>query len=65
MLEDPIQKIKTSICGPFQIFFCDNLFLQDPNSETQMYKKLTKEALETLLNELFYIGQRTKQKHHA
>lgn len=38
MLEDPIQKIETLTCGPFQTFS----FLPDENSKIQWYKKLTK-----------------------
>ena len=53
MLEDLIQKIETSTRGPFQIFFYNNSILPDANSKIQMYKKLTKEAVETLLNEPF------------
>ena len=57
MLEDLIQKIETSTCGPFQIFFYSNSILPDANSKIQMYKKLTKEAVETLLNEPFTLDK--------
>ena len=53
MLKDPIQKIETVTCGPFQFFFYNNLFLPDENSKIQSNKKLTKEAFETLLKEIF------------
>ena len=40
-------------CGPFQFFFYNNLFLPDENSKIQSNQKLTKEAFETLLKEIF------------
>ena len=57
LLEDPIQKIETVTCGPSQIYFYNNLFLPDKNSKIQSFKKLTKEAIETLLNEIFTLDQ--------
>ena len=53
MLEDPIQKPTTVTCGPFQLYFYENLFFPDKNSKLHSYKKLTNTALETFLNKLF------------
>ena len=53
LLEDPIQKMETSTCGPFQFYFYENLFFQDLHS----YKNLTNLEIETLLNELFTLDQ--------
>ena len=52
MLEGPIQAETTSSFGPFQIYFYKNLFFLDENN-----KKLTKVALEILLNVLFTLDR--------
>ena len=52
MLEGPIQVETTSSFGPFQIYFYKNLFFLDENN-----KKLTKVALEILLNVLFTLDR--------
>ena len=57
LLEDPIQKMETSTCGPFQFYFYENLLLQDKNSDLHSYKNLTNLETETLLNELFTLDQ--------
>ena len=53
MLEDPIQLSHTITCGPFQIYFYENLCFPDKDSKLHNYIKLTNAALETVLNELF------------
>ena len=53
MLENPIQMETTITCGSFQLYFYKYLLFPDENSKLQSYKKLTKVALETILNELF------------
>ena len=59
MLEDPIQIATTSTCGPFQLYFYENLFFPDENSKLQNCKKLTNVALKTIINQrTFCIGQR-------
>lgn len=50
LLEDPILKIKTSTCGPFQLSFYKKNFFPDENN--YQHKNLTNTAIETLLNEL-------------
>ena len=62
MLEDPIQKTETSTCGPFQIYCYNNLLFPDKNSKLNSYKKLKKEASETLLNEIFPLDKEQKEK---
>ena len=43
--EDLIQMPKTVTCGPFQIYFYENLFFPDKNSKIQSYKKLTNNTI--------------------
>ena len=57
MIEGPIQRIETSICGPFQLYLNENLFFLDNNSKLHSYKKLTILAIETLLNKLLTLDQ--------
>ena len=42
VLEDPIQKLETSTCGLFQLYFFKNIFNLDENSSLQKHNKLTK-----------------------
>ena len=53
MLEDPIQMSKTVTCGPFQIYFYENLFF--PTKTVKL--KATSSAIEILLNELFTLDR--------
>ena len=53
MLEDRLQNLDSSTCGIFQLYFYDNLFSPNENSNIQNDTKLTKRTVETLLNELF------------
>ena len=55
MLKGPIQKLETSTCGPFQLYFFDNLFNSNRNSCIQKHNKLTKKTIETLVNEIFTV----------
>ena len=57
LIEGPIQRIETSICGPFQPCLNENLFFLDNNSKLHSYKKLTILAIETLLNKLLTLDQ--------
>ena len=47
MLEELMQMPKTVTCGPFQIYFYENLFLPDENSKIQSYKRLKNNGIET------------------
>ena len=58
MVEDSIQMPDTVICGLFKIYFCENVFNQNEKSKTQKNKKLTKKAIETLLNELLILDKK-------
>ena len=53
MVEDSLQDLDSSTCGIFQLYFYDNLFSPQENSEIQNNTRLTKKAVETLLNESF------------
>ena len=44
----------TSDCGPFELYFYKNLFHPDEQSKVVQHQKLTKNTLETLLNEIFF-----------
>ena len=52
MLEDRLQDLDSSTCGIFQLYFYNNLFSPNENSNIQNDTKLTKRTVETLLNEL-------------
>ena len=58
MVEDSIQMPDTMTCGLFKIYFCENVFNQNEKSKTQKNKKLTKKAIETLLNELIILDKK-------
>ena len=55
VLEDPIQELTTNTCGPYQLYFYENLFFLDNENKLYEYKKLTKEAVQDLLNKIFLI----------
>lgn len=57
MVEDSIQMPDTMTCGLFKIYFCENVFNQNEKGKTQKNKKLTKKAIETLLNELLILDK--------
>ena len=54
ILENRVQNLLTSDCGPFQLYFYKNLFDPDKQSKIVQHQKLTKNTLETLLNEIFF-----------
>lgn len=56
MLNDPIQKLQNSTCGPFQLFFSDNVFDPDEKSQMQKQNKLTK------IFEIFSLDQEKTKK---
>ena len=55
ILENRVQNLLTSDCGPFQLYFYKNLFDPYKQSKTVQHQKLTKNTLETLLNEFFFL----------
>ena len=54
ILENRVQNLLTSDCGPFQLYFYKKLFDPDEQSKILHHQKLTKSTLETLLNEIFF-----------
>ena len=62
MLEDLIQKLDTYTCGPFQLFFFENLFNPSENSKLKNHENLTKKTIETLLNKLFTTNEKENEE---
>ena len=56
MVEDRAQDLNSVTCGIFQLYFYDNLFNPNENSEIQDKAKLNKRTIEILLNELFALN---------
>ena len=52
----------TITCGPFQLYFYENLFFLDEHSKLQNYKKLTNIALETLLKRFFTLNREKNEQ---
>ena len=61
MVEDRIQDLDSATCGIFQIYFYENLFNPDESSKIQGEIKLKKSTVETLLNELFSLGDQENE----
>ena len=61
MLENSIKNPTTELCGPFQLYFCENLFFLTKTA-TYTVPKLTNTALETLLNELFKLNPQNNEQ---
>ena len=61
-VDDQLQRIDTDTCGIFQIYFYYNLF--NPLSESQVikHKLLTKQTIESLLNEVFTLNQQQNER---
>ena len=55
ILENRVQDLLTSDCGPFQLYFYKNLFDPEEKSKILHHQKLTKNTLETLINEIFFL----------
>ena len=53
ILENTIQDLTTTHCGQFQLNFYKNLFDPDNQSKILNHQKLTKNTLETRINEIF------------
>ena len=63
ILEDTIREIETSTCGQFQLYRYKNLFDPDNKSNIVSQKKLTKQTLQTLLNEIFSTDVKENKYH--
>ena len=61
MLEDRLQDLESSTCGIFQIYFYHKLFDPGEDSKVNDETKLTKQTVETLLNEIFAIDVRKNE----
>ena len=55
ILENRVQDLLTADCGPFQLYFYKNLFDPEEKSKILHHQKLTKNTLETLINEFFFL----------
>ena len=53
ILENTIQNLTASTCGLFQLYFYKNLFDPDEKSKILNHQTLTKNTLETRINEIF------------
>ena len=53
ILENTIQELTSVTCGQFQLYFYKNLFDPDDQSKILNHQKLTKNTLETRINEIF------------
>ena len=62
MVEDRVQNLNSVTCGIFQLYFYDNLFNPDENSNIQNKMKLNKRTIETLLNEFFVLDDQETNK---
>lgn len=62
MSEDLIQKLETFTCGPFQLFFFEDLFGASENSWIFKHKKFLKNTIAILLNEIFTMDTEQNRK---
>ena len=53
LLESPIQDINTNTCGPFKTYFYENLFFLNSDSILHERKRLTYDAVQECLKEIF------------
>ena len=56
-----IQDLDSSTCGIFQIFFYENLFNPPEESKIQGETKLNKKTVETLLSDIFTLGDKENE----
>ena len=54
ILENRVQDLLSADCGLFQLYLYKNLFNPEEQSKNLHHQKLTKNTLETLLNEFFF-----------
>ena len=72
ILGNRVQNLLMSDCGLFQLYFYKNLFDPDEQIKIVQHQKLTKNTLETLLNEIFfpdveenqYLIKKFEEEHH-
>ena len=63
ILENTIQDIETSNCGQFQLYLYENLFDPDNESKILNHRKLTKQTLQTIINEIFSTDIKENEYH--
>ena len=63
ILENTIQEIETSTCGQLQLYLYKSLF--DPGNKSNIisHKNLTKQTLQTLINEIFSTDVKENEYH--
>ena len=62
-MENTIQDIGTSNCGQFQLYLHKNLFDPDNGSKILNHRKLTKQTLQTIINEVFSTTIKENEYH--
>ena len=62
VVEDRIKDLDTVKCRIFQIYFYNNLFNPDQNSEIQNKKRVNKKRIEISLNKLFVLNDQEQNK---
>ena len=62
VVEYHVQYLDSVTCGVFQFYFYDNVFNPDQNCKIQNKKRLNKNTIETLLNELFVLTDQEQNK---
>ena len=63
ILENAIHATETSTCGQFQLYFYKNLFDPDNESKILSHKKLTKQTLQMIINEIFSADVKENDYH--
>ena len=63
ILENTIQELTSVTCGQFQLYFYKNLFDPDDQSKILNHQKLTKNTLETRINEIFSTDVNENEYH--
>ena len=62
-VDDQLQKLETDTCGIFQRYFYFNLFMPFEDSSIVKDTKLSKRAIEKLLNEIFSLDRDRNKEH--
>ena len=62
LVEDPFQNIESDYCGVFQLYFYIHLFGLSNDSKILHHENLSKNTVQTLLNELFLSDQENNKR---
>ena len=60
-MDDEVQELHSGTCGNFQLYFYKHLLDPDEKSKIKYDEKLTKKAIEVLLNKIFATNKQTKK----